>query len=735
MSMAMYFRPTRLPAAVLGVAALILPNLYVTASAQTPARRPLITEAVNEARLQALPGNTRPEVRTQTDQGPVSDSLALDHMLLQLQRPAEQTAELDAYVEALHNPASPYFHKWLTAAEIGEKYGPAEADVAAVTGWLESHGFTVNGVSATRMQIDFSGNAGQVREAFHTELHSLESGGKVNVANMSDPRIPAALAPAVAGVVSLHSFRPRTMTRRRPDYTFKEQGTTTQALVPADLATIYNLNALFAKGLTGKGQTIAVLEDSDLYNSADWTTFRKTFGLSTYTSGSLTTVHPAPASGANNCADPGVARGASAGDDEEAILDVEWASAAAPNAAIQMASCASTQTTFGGYIALQNLLSSSKPPTIVSVSYGDCESDNGAAANKTIATLYQQAVTMGISVFASAGDEGAAGCDSGSSATHGIAVSAYASTPYNVAVGGTDFSDTLDGTTGTYWNSTNSSTYASAKRYIPEIPWNDSCAGGLLAGYYGYTVVYGANGFCNTRTASVNGFLAVSAGSGGPSACATGTPTVMDVVGGSCQGYAKPTWQSGVAGIPADGVRDLPDVSLFAADGVWGHYYVYCWSNVREGGASCAGAPSTWSGAGGTSFATPIMAGIQALVNQSTGSLQGNPNYVYYKLAATSGYTCDASGGDTGNCIFHMVSRGDIAVNCTGTIGCYGSSTTTAGRSGPFGRFATSSIPGALSTRTSSYSAAYAATKGWNFAVGNGSVNAYNLVTLWSHGQ
>ena len=76
-------------------------------------------------------------------------------------------------------------------------------------------------------------------------------------------------------------------------------------MVPADLATIYDFNPLFAKGITGIGQTIAVIEDTDLYTATDWTTFRSTFGLSQYTSGSLTTVHPAPPSGINNCSDPG----------------------------------------------------------------------------------------------------------------------------------------------------------------------------------------------------------------------------------------------------------------------------------------------------------------------------------------------------------------------------------------------------------------------------------------------
>jgi subtilase family serine protease len=149
--------------------------------------------------------------------------------------------------------------------------------------------------------------------------------------------------------------------------------------VPADLATIYNLNPLFSAGFTGRGQTIVLIEDTNLFTNSDWNRFRSTFGLSGYRSGSLTTVHPAPSSGSNNCANPGVV----SPNDAEAILDAEWASAAAPNAAIRMASCADTTTTFGGLIALQNLINaSSQPPAIMSISYGQCETVNGAEANQ-----------------------------------------------------------------------------------------------------------------------------------------------------------------------------------------------------------------------------------------------------------------------------------------------------------------------------------------------------------------
>jgi subtilase family serine protease len=723
----------------LGVAALTVPVLaFLFAfplSLTAQSRGSLITQPINENVLHRLAGNTRPQATAENDAGPVPDSLSMEHMLLQMQRPAGQETALRQWIDSLHNPKSPNYHHWLKAAEFGQAFGPAPQDVTTVTDWLQSHGFQINVVYPSGMSIDFSGTAGQVRSAFHTAIHYLDVNGSRHVANMSDPQIPEALAPAVAGVVSLHDFQPRTMKRARADFTFSSGGNAFQALSPADLATIYNLNPLFAAGTAGQGQTIAVLEDSDLYSAADWDTFRSTFGLSQYASGTLTTVHPAPASGANNCLAPGVV----AGDDGESILDAEWSSAAAPAATIMVATCASTRTTFGGLIAMQNLLNSAAgPPSIMSISYGECEAGNGATANAAYNSVFQQAVAEGVSVFVAAGDEGAASCDAGATgATHGIGVSAFASTPYNVAVGGTDFGDSVANTNSSYWNSTNTATYGSAVSYIPEIPWNDSCAGSLLSGYFGYSVSYGATGFCASNAARQYSLQEVVGGSGGPSGCATGSPSASGIVSGTCQGYAKPDWQTAVTGIPNDGVRDLPDVSLFAGDGIWGHYYVMCWSDVRNGGARCTGDPSTWAGAGGTSFASPIMAGIQALVNQNTGSAQGNPNYVYYQLAANEygaagSSICNSSNGngvDSG-CVFYNVTQGDNAVNCAGNQNCFGSTASTTR-----GRRTVVSATGGLSTAGGSYAPAYGAGIGWNFATGIGTVNAYNLVTNWITGQ
>ena len=705
------------------VARLILATgaaISLTAWSAVPTPLARITTPIDETKRVVLAGNTRPEATAAGDLGQVEDGLPMEHMQLLLRPSAEQQAALDAYTASLTDKGSANYHRWLTADEFGARYGAAQSDIDQVKIWLEAHGMTVNVVYPNNLMIDFSGSAAAVREAFGVEIHGYLVDGVPHIANASDPKIPAALAGVVQGVVSLHDFKPRALRKVKPAYTFNSSGATYEAVTPGDLATIYNLNPLFKAGYTGAGQTIVVIEDTNVFDLSDWTTFRTTFGLAGYKAGSFTQVHPAPKSGKNNCANPGVV----VGNDGEATLDAEYASAAAPGAAIELASCADTQTTFGGLIALQNMINASgTPPAIVSISYIECESYNGATSNAAFNSTYQQAATEGVSVFVASGDSGAAACDMDETvATHGIGVSAFASTPYNVAVGGTDFGDSYAGTNATYWNATNTSTYESAKSYVPEIPWNDSCASTLIATVEGYSTTYGPNGFCNSAIGQ-DFFETTSSGSGGPSECATGNPSAGGTVSGTCKGYAKPAWQA-LVGNPSDGVRDIPDVSLFAANGVWGHYYVYCYTDEAGGGAPCTGAPSGWAGAGGTSFASPIMAGMQALVDQKWGK-QGNPNPVYYKIASTEygktgSSSCNSSNGNAvgSGCVFYDVTLGDIDVNCTGVNRCF------EGRQG---------MMGVLSTQAPVYLPAFKTGTGWDFATGIGTVNAYNLVynTNW----
>jgi subtilase family serine protease len=725
---------------MLAIAALSLalrPSAYAqtppVAAAAAPAQ-PMITAAVNDAVRAALAGNTRPEATAANDRGRVDDAMPLQHMQLQLRRPAAREEAVKALIEQLHDPKSPNFHRWLTAAEFGAQFGPAASDIAAITGWLQQQGLTVNFVYPSGMSIDYSGTAGQVRAAFHTELHRLSVNGVVHFANMSDPEIPAALASAVIGVVSLHDFKLRAQHRQGVPKSNATVGGGDFWLTPSDLATIYNFNPLFNAGYSGQGQTIILVEPTNLWANSDWTTFRQEFGLSSFTAGSLTTIHPAPpVSGGNNCADPGTPDN---GDDGEAALDVEYASAAAPSAAIVLASCAGTDTIDPELTVIQNLTNAPNPPVIISNSYGECEAENGAANTAAYAAIFQQGVAEGISNFVAAGDQAASSCDGDGGGTpfttiHGIGVDAQASTPYNVATGGTDFSDTYLGLNHTYWSGTNSPTHGSARSYIPEIPWNSTCASELIAIFDGFATTYGSAGYCNSNPHIFEG-LSNTGGSGGPSGCATGSPSVHGVVSGTCQGWPKPSWQSGFLGNPADGVRDIPDVSLFAANGAWNHIYIICYSDPRPGGVSdgsapCTGSVSGWSTSGGTSFTAPIFAGIQALVNQYTGSAQGLPNYVYYKIAAaeygaSGSSNCNSSNGNAidASCIFYDVTLGDDNAPCKADNGafynCYD----------PSGAF------GVISTDNNSYQPAFTTTVGWDFPTGIGTVNVYNLVTNWA---
>lgn len=665
-----------------------------------------IGDSIDETKLVRLTGSTHRLVQPQFDRGAVDDSFPMEHMYLQLQRSPEQEESLQAFMREQLDPHSSNYHAWLSAEELGRKFGPSQDEIDTVTRWLESHGFQVNTVTKNGLTIDLSGTAGQVREAFHTEIHTYEANGKRHIANASDPAIPEALGKVVTGLVSLNDFLPKPAVQKpHSAFTFPctgcpdgFDGLTLYLEAPADFATIYNVAPLYKQknAITGKGQTVVVLEDTDI-NPADVATFRSAFGLSSY-SGKFSQIHPGP-----GCTDPGTNP-----DEVEGAIDSEWAGAVAPDANVELASCADTTTNFGGFIAAQNLLDSNSPPHIMSLSYIGCEADQGPGGNAYISAVWQQAAAEGVSVFVAAGDGGPAGCDDFDTATYakyGIAANGLGSTPYNVSTGGTDFLDTVEGIDSAYWSTTNTATGKSAKSYVPEMPWDDSCASNILYEFYGY-----ADGisFCNSATGG--NFLNIVGGSGAPSFV-----------------YSKPYWQVNIPGVPNDGKRDLPDISLFASDGFWQHAILFCMSDAAQGGVPCTYKNPTdalFNSAGGTSFSAPQFASIQALIDQKAGGPQGNPNPVYYDLARTE-YSvpsilteCNATRGNAvnSNCVFHDVTVGNNNVPCYGTNNCYDPS---------------GADYGLLSTSDHLLKVAYGANSGWDFATGLGSVNVTNVVNLW----
>jgi subtilase family serine protease len=758
----------------------------LTAQQFAPAVR--IVNRIDESQLVTLKGNTHPQANTKNDRGRVDSNLPMTDLILVLSRSAEQQAAFDKFVASQYQPGSPDFHHWLTPEQVGENFGPSQTDIATVTNWLTGHGFSVDEVTKDRMTIRFSGTAGQVESAFHTEIHNLSVNGEQHIGNMTDPKIPAALSPAVVGVKALHNFFPKPLhklgglvtrssetgklTRVGSDATSEAKtggvakaatvhpefginvpssGNNSAYLVedvaPYDFATIYNVLPLWnaSSPIDGTGQTIAIAGTSRV-NPVDVANFRSTFGLPAGT---------APQQIVANGTDPGICTSTATnavcgiGDLIENSLDVEWSGAVAKGAKIVLVVSGSNSATTDTVFSSANYVIQNNTAKILNVSYGNCELGMSSADNAAYNTLWQTAYSEGIAVFVAAGDQGSAGCDSSNSsslsldaAQYGLAVSGLASTPYNTAVGGTDFNwcsltSTSECTASPYWNSSNNSTTgASALGYVPEVPWNDTCASTLGAGYLEWVATQvGVSGVKDAETAcnfvvdyysaiyrqdgvDLSGFVNVVGGGGGASNCSTNTSvdTSTGVNLGTCTGgYAKPSWQTGVSGIPADGKRDIPDVSFFAADGyLSGSAYLIC---VSEAGSACVSsttitAEPIYQEVGGTSASSPAMAGVMALINQKAGAAQGSPNTQLYSLASKQTYSnCKAENGTTGNgCLFNDIDTGNNAMPCiAGTSNC------TVLYSGD--------AAGILS--------GYNAGSGFDLATGLGSLNVANVVNAW----
>src|SRR6267378_6582804 len=299
-------------------------------SAAIPAR---ITQAIDETQLVRLKGNVHPLARAEFDRGPVSDATPMKRMMLVLQRSPEQQAALSQFMDEQMSKDSPNFHKWLTPDEFGKLYGPADADTQAVTGWLASHGFTAMRVNRGKNVIEFSGNVGQVRSAFHTDIHKFVVNGEERQANTSDPQIPAALTPVVAGIVSLHNFPMKSMRHRVGAFTRTADGRIIPELTgssnqffavgPADFAKIYNIPS----SLDGTNANIAIIGFSSI-DINDTHAFRALFGLPVN--------DPVVV---NNGPDPGFNS-----EEGEANLDVQWSGAVAPKATIHYINSEATLT-------------------------------------------------------------------------------------------------------------------------------------------------------------------------------------------------------------------------------------------------------------------------------------------------------------------------------------------------------------------------------------------------------
>jgi subtilase family serine protease len=719
--------------------------VQMEAGAQQPggarSARALITQPVDSSKTFILTGHVRPDLTPQRDLGAVEDGLSI-RLYMVLKRSPERQAELDNLIARQQQPTAAEYHKWVTPEQFGERFGVAQQDIQKITGWLESQGLRVNSVLNNASAIDFTATAGQIRTIFGTELHYYAIHGGQYAANGQDPKVPAAFADVVAGIRGLSKIPARSKRTEAHSFSYdgqthkwQDHGAVSSGLAdliepkysdgqgnyletPHDFYTIYDANKIYSGGNKGAGATISLPEPTDMIygtvnpttgqaSGGDVNTFRTTFGVA----GTLNMVvmHGA---GTVTCNDPGITDA-----EGEANLDAEWANAVAPNAKLIFMSCDSSNSIGDGFTTALTALIDNNISDVISSSYGSSESVLTSGEFTMDDTLTAQAAAQGQSFIDAAGDAGSADEDQNTTttATHGLNVDNFAGTPLTTAVGGNDFSDKYDADQGglpqsTYWG-TNSQYYADALSYIPETPWNSSCADSIIAKDNGN---FTGAGYCASLGSGANG--TVAGGGGGFSAH-----------------YSQPAYQTGIPGLSSTATnRATPDISLFAANGYWGHDIVFC--DSTNSSTACT-STATFGGAGGTSFAAPQTAGITALLITYTGERQGTLNPGLYALAKAQ-YTAPAtatacySNGQTNNigvttglpaaqCTFHDITTGNNDEPCqAGSLSCYVNPGAT------YGMLST--------TGASSLTVGFSAGPEYDEATGLGSVDVYNLITNWN---
>jgi hypothetical protein len=524
-----------------------------------------------------MPGNISGHAKHSVDLGLAPSDRKLDSLSLRFSMTPAQQADLNQLLAAQLDPSSPSYRQWLTSEQFGARFGLSSADLAKVSAWLTSQGFTITSVAKSSTFIAFSGTVAQAQQAFGTEIHSVTLNGEQHITNLTEPTLPSAISSVVLAVSGLNDFKLKPRSRARnssavdpsqPSFTATTCGTGVtppcRFIAPSDFYTIYDYPPS-STNINGAGITIAVMGQTQI-SLADVAAFRTAAGLPS---------NPPTMTLVPGSTNPGISKN----DIDEGQIDAEWSGAAAPGASINFIYSTDVVNTSLPY-AIDTL---SPVPQIITISYGGCESGFSASMRSSINQQLQMANAKGITVMSSSGDSGATDCDTSGVASEGLSVDFPSSSPFATSAGGTMFNDTSN--PSQYWN-TGTGSAGSAKGYIPELPWNET----------------------NTST----GLDAGGAGGGGASGF-----------------FSKPAWQTGI-GVPNDSSRDTPDVSLNAA-AIHEGYVVCSQSSCVNGFLSSNGQPNSF---GGTSFVAPALAGILAMVEQhlATGGL-GNIGPTLYGLA------------------------------------------------------------------------------------------------------
>jgi hypothetical protein len=690
-----------------------------------------ITGAIRTDQVAQVRGSLHPLAAVAQDEGALDGAYAIHGMSLVFNRSAQQEKDLENLLEQQRTSGSPYFHHWLQPAEFAARFGVSPGDLQAAAAWLRSQGFTIDQIPPSNDRIDFSGTAAQVNAAFHTEMHRYNLHGQEHWANSTELAFPQALAGMVIGVRHLNTFHAEVphlkrtpvrlqrvpgSTQQHPQYTVQSQNGPVNYLAPGDVQTIYDVTPLYGASISGTGQYIGIIGRTDITQyQSDIQTFRSLSGLN---ASNMPTQVVVPGTGSTSGE---AASGAASGDLAESDLDLEWAGAIAKDASLIYVTVGNG-TNNGVFDSLQyaiqtDLVNSGKNVIpVLSMSYGSCEQQTLQADVESVVQWEQQANAQGQTLVVSAGDTGSADCDGTVNnqtevqATLGLAVDFPGSSPYSTTAGGTSFTGDLN-TPAQYWdevgNTTTSSgaTNTSALSYIPEGAWNDTPT--LAAAQNNAQLSAGGGGISEIFNASPNYSVA------SPTPATPVLPASMSYLA------AKPYWQSG-PGVPNDGARDVPDISLAADPNHDG--YVVCTEETDSSGnitgPSCNGSTpyvdSSGSGYiyGGTSVSAPQLAGMITLWNQaagytisaSQGGGVGNANPLLYTLAQTN------------PAAFHDVLPGASQANNSNAVDC---------QQGTPSCVADPNNPGNY------IMAGYNVGAGYDQATGLGSVDAAAMASVW----
>ena len=642
--------------------------------------RSLVTKVIDTSQQEELAGTLNPLASPQVDHGAINTAQPIGRVLLLLNRPAERTAALEAFLANVQTSGGTEFHHWLTPEEFGQRFGPSDTDVAAVTSWLQSQGLHVEAVSRSQQVIEFSGTVGQFNSAFSTRLDRFEVNGAIHALNATSLHVPAALHDSIASVSPFDSgTRSTSITQSgranfhadtaHPHWTQAGGATPMYPLAPADLATQYDLGPLYAAGVNGSGEIIGVLGVSNI-NAAEVDTFRSTFGIA---KGPVQVIVDGADPGPVN--DPTLRYGDLNDEPTVSYLGVETAGGLAPGAQIRLYVSGGSEYQEPLLLAAQRAVDDDQAD-VISLGFSECEYELGFSnGNALYAALWQQAAAQGQTVVVATGYWGSAGCES---VYQGPATNGMGSTPWNLSVGGTDFfySDYATGgaSASGLWNSANDPvTKASLKAPLPEQVWNDGLGQNSVP-FTPYTPFW--------------------AGGGAPSSCGIEDQPPGSATPQCVSGWPKPAWQS-ANGVPQDGVRDTPDVSLFSGDGQNFSAYAIC--EFAQDCVPDANGNFSADFVGGTSAAAPAMAAIMALVDQKYGR-QGQAAPVFYALSKLAPP------------VFHDITLGGNNRSCIVTAGvpnCV---------AGPHG---------------TGIGVGYQAGTGYDLASGLGSIDAAQLVNHW----